>query len=95
MTDLVHLQSAVCFTVGQILHNAHYLYERKRSSYVSKCMRVLIGQTNHMSVILLGDILKKECSAIRIKLALFHILIAKKPQVLPVIPTKYPKNQKT
>lgn len=38
---------------------------------------------------------KKTCSAIRIKLALFHILIAKNPQVLPVIPTKYPKNQKT
>lgn len=35
------------------------------------------------------------CLAIRIKLALFHILIAKNPQVLPVIPTKYPKNQKT
>lgn len=26
----------------------------------AKCMRVLIGQTNHMSVILLGDILKKD-----------------------------------
>lgn len=38
---------------------------------------------------------KKTCSAIRIKLALFHILIAKNPQVLHVIPTKYPKNQKT
>lgn len=38
---------------------------------------------------------KMTCLAIRIKLALFHILIAKNPQVLPVIPTKYPKNQKT
>lgn len=95
MTDLVHLLSAVCFTVCQILHNAHYLYERKRSSYVSKCMRVLIGQTNHMSVILLGDILKK----IRVRpfgsSSPFSIFLLQKPQVLPVIPTKYPKNQKT
>lgn len=58
-------------------------------------MRVLIGQTNHMSVILLGDILKKDVFGHSDQARLFHILIAKKPQVLPVIPTKYPKNQKT
>lgn len=55
-------------------------------------MRVLIGQTNHMSVILLGDILKKDVFGHSDQARPFPL---QKPQVLPVIPTKYPKNQKT